>query len=128
MREVNEEKVYFNFFGEIVTGAFLSKIIIIKNKRLEFIKKTSSKKKSGENLKFKMTKERQWGGNSLARMKKNVIGAAEKTEKRRDVLEDREEKKMNVGEEMLTKNRVSMQREEEDAKGRRTRMKCWGTQ
>lgn len=60
-------------------------------------------------------------------MKKNVIGAAGKTEKRRDVLEDKEEKKMNVGEEMLTKNRVSMQ-SEEDAKEGRTRIKCQETQ
>lgn len=57
-------------------------------------------------------------------MKKNVIGAAEKTEKSRDALEDSGGKKMNVGEEMLTKNRVSMQSgEEEDAKQRRMRMK-----
>lgn len=60
------------------------------------------------------------------RMKKNVIGTAEKTEKRRDALEDMVEKKINVGEEMLTKNRVSMQNEE-DAKEERTRMKCRGT-
>lgn len=45
-------------------------------------------------------------------------GGTEKTGKRRNALEDREEKKMNVGEEMLTKNRVSMQ-SEEDAKGRK---------
>lgn len=57
-------------------------------------------------------------------MKKNVIGAAEKTEKSRDALEDSGGKKMNVGEEMLTKNRVSMQSGgEEDAKQRRMRMK-----
>lgn len=57
-------------------------------------------------------------------MKKNVIGAAEKTEKSRDALEDSGGKKMNVGEEMLTKNRASMQSgEEEDAKQRRMRMK-----
>lgn len=55
------------------------------------------------------------------RMKKNVIGAAEKTERRRDALEDGKEKKINVDEEMLTKNRVSMQSEEEDAKEGRTR-------
>lgn len=59
-------------------------------------------------------------------MKKNVIGTAEKTKKRRDALEDTVEKKINVGEEMLTKNRVSMQNEE-DAKEERTRMKCRGT-
>lgn len=63
------------------------------------------------------------------RMKKNVIGAAEKMEKRRDALEDSEEKKMNVGEEMLTKNRVSVQSgEEQDAKEGGTRMKRRGTQ
>lgn len=45
-------------------------------------------------------------------MKKNVIEAAQKEggEKTGYALEDREGKKMNVGEEMLTKNRVSMQR------------------
>lgn len=59
-------------------------------------------------------------------MKKNVIEAAEKTEKRRGALEDKEEKKMNVSEEMLTKNRVSMQ-SEENAKEGRTRMKRRGT-
>jgi len=40
--------------------------------------------------------------------------------------EDRGEEKMNVSEEMLTKNRVSMQSsEEEDAKEGRTRIKRW---
>lgn len=62
------------------------------------------------------------------RMKKNVIEAAEKTEKRRDALEDSGEKKMNVGEEMLTKNRANVQSGEEDAKEERTRMKRRGTQ
>lgn len=47
-------------------------------------------------------------------------GGTERTGKRRDALEDREEKKMNVGEEMLTKNCVSMQ-SEEDAKERTSR-------
>lgn len=52
-----------------------------------------------------MTERREFTCNLReTRMKKNVIGAAGKTEKRRDVLEDREEKKMN-SEEMLTKNR-----------------------
>lgn len=57
-------------------------------------------------------------------MKKNVIRM-----ERRDALEDSGEKKMNVGEEMLTKNRVNMQNsEEEDAKEGKMRIKRQGTQ
>lgn len=45
-----------------------------------------------------MTERREFTCNLRERrMKKNVIEVAEKTEKRRDALEDREEKKMNVG-------------------------------
>lgn len=54
-------------------------------------------------------------------------GGTEKTKKRRDVLEDSGEKKMNVGEEMLTKNRVSMQSGEENAKEGETRTRRRGT-
>lgn len=46
-------------------------------------------------------------------MKKNVIEVAEKTEKRRDALEDREEKKMNVGQ------RNADEKPREDAERRR---------
>lgn len=63
-------------------------------------------------------------------MKKNVIGAVEKMEKGRNAQEDNGGKKMNVSEEMLTKNRMSMQSGKEDTmreKGR-IRMKSRGTQ
>lgn len=56
-------------------------------------------------------------------MKKNVIGAMEKTEKGRNALEDSGGKKMNVSEEMLTKNRVSMQSGKEDAMRRKGRIR-----
>lgn len=48
------------------------------------------------------------------RMKKNVIEVVEKTEKRRDALEDKEEKKMNVG----RRNANEKPREHAERRGR----------